>query len=212
MEAALTVRFAIEADAEWCVRVATLDSPDFVRRTPGVNEVVVAVLGGSLVGLLTAVVIDVSAAVSNDRDYLISREDCLNWERRHGRIPDGVIVLFNTGYHRFWPDRIRYMGTAERGAEAVAKLHFPGLDPVAARWLTDQRRISAVGLDTPSIDFGQSRDFMSHRILFEANIPAFENVALLSEVPATGAIVFALPMKIRGGSGGPLRIVALVPE
>ena len=70
------------------------------------------------------------------------------------------------------------------------------------------RKINAVGLDTPSIDYGQSTHYGSHVILFEANIPAFENVANLDKLPATGATVFALPMKIKGGSGSPLRIIA----
>ncbi len=91
-------------------------------------------------------------------------------------------------------------------------LHFPGLDPSAAQWLVSERSLRAVGLDTPSIDYGQSALFESHRILFAANIPAFENVANLDRLPATGSHVIALPMKIKGGSGGPLRIVAWIPE
>jgi kynurenine formamidase len=92
----------------------------------------------------------------------------------------------------------------------VAELHFPGLDPDAARWLVEERSIDAVGLDTPSIDRGQSQLFESHRILFAANVPAFENVARLDELPGAGFTVVALPMKIRGGSGGPLRIIAVL--
>ncbi|MCM3900094.1 MAG: cyclase family protein, partial [Pyrinomonadaceae bacterium] len=103
-----------------------------------------------------------------------------------------------------------YLGTEERGAEAVAKLHFPGLHPDAARWLAANRSIKAIGLDTASIDFGQSTLFESHRILFDKNIPAFENVANLDRLPPKGFSVIALPMKIKGGSGGPLRIVAIL--
>jgi kynurenine formamidase len=158
-----------------------------------------------------AVVIDVSKQASSDRDYQVSVADFEAWEERNGRLPDGVIVLLRTGFGRFWPDREAYMGTAERGPEAVKSLHFPGLDPAAAAWLVAERDIHAIGLDTPSIDFGQSADFESHRILFEQNIPAFENVANLPELPERDFQVIALPMKIRGGSGGPLRIVAIVP-
>ncbi len=104
------------------------------------------------------------------------------------------------------------MGTAERGATAALQLHFPGLHPSAATWLIENRHIRVVGLDTASIDHGQSRLFHSHRVLFKANTPAFENVANLDRLPATGAWVIALPMKIRGGSGGPLRIAARVPR
>lgn len=104
----------------------------------------------------------------------------------------------STGYGRFWPDLKTYLGTDERGAEA--KLHFPGLHPEAVQWLVQNRKIDAIGLDTPSIDYGQSETYESHRILFEANIPAFENVANLDQLSVTGATVIALPMKIEGGS------------
>ncbi len=158
-----------------------------------------------------AVKVDVSAACARDRDHQIGSGELLQWEQVHGRIPAGAIVLLYTGFERFWPDRRAYMGTDERGRGAVAKLHFPGLHPEAARWLVTERDIHAVGLDTPSIDFGQSRLFEAHQTLFEANVPAFENLANLAALPATGFRVIALPMKIRGGSGAPLRIVALVP-
>ena len=159
-----------------------------------------------------AVVIDVSPKAEADRDYQITPDDVRTWEAEHGEVPGGAIVLFNTGSARFWPDRIKYMGTDERGAGAVAKLHFPGIHPDTARFLGEERRIRAVGLDTPSIDHGQSKDFMTHRVLGERDIPGFENVANLDGLPPTGATVVALPMKIEGGSGGPLRIVAFVPN
>jgi kynurenine formamidase len=159
-----------------------------------------------------AIIVDVSAKAAQDRDYRITLGDLKSWEASHGRIPNGVIVLFNTGYARHWPDAKKYLGTDKRGASAVAELHFPGLHPDAARWLVTERTIKAVGLDTASIDYGQSGLFESHRILFEKNIPAFENVASLDQLPATGVYIVALPMKIKGGSGGPLRIVAWVAE
>ncbi|PYJ02257.1 MAG: cyclase [Verrucomicrobia bacterium] len=158
-----------------------------------------------------AVVVDVSAKALDDADYQITVADLKAWETKHGQIPKGAIVLLNTGFARHWPDAKKYLGTTEKGPDAVAKLHFPGLHPDAARWLVSERTIKAVGLDTASIDYGQSQLFESHRILFEKNVPAFENVAALDRLPATGAYVVALPMKIKGGSGGPLRIVAWVP-
>jgi len=158
-----------------------------------------------------AVVIDVSSTADADRDYLISTGDIETWEAEHGMIPEGSIVLFRTGYGQYWPDREAYMGTAERGPDAVALLHFPGIDPAAATLLATERSIKAVGIDTPSIDYGQSVLFETHQNLFGANIPAFENVANLDQLPLTGAWVIALPMKIEGGSGGPVRIVGIVP-
>ena len=158
----------------------------------------------------TAVVVDVSARAQKDADYQITVADLKAWEERHLQIPNGAIVFFRTGFARHWPDAKKYLGTDEKGPEAVAKLHFPGLHPDAARWLVSERPIKAVGLDTASIDYGQSTLFESHRILFEKSIPAFENVAALDQLPTTGAYVIALPMKIKGGSGGPLRIVAWI--
>lgn len=158
------------------------------------------------------IVVDVTRQSEKNPDYLITESDLKNWERRNGKIAAGTIVLLRTGFGKFYPDRKRYLGTDQRGAGAVANLHFPGLHPDAARWLTQSRRIKAVGLDTASIDYGQSKLFESHRILFERNIPAFENVANLDKLPARGFSVIALPMKIKGGSGGPLRIVAAIAD
>jgi len=182
-----------------------LDSPvHFAKGRHSVDEIPLEQLMGS------AVVVDVTKQCAGNPDYLISVADLQNWERQNGRIADGTILLLRTGFGKFYPDRKKYLGTDERGADAVAKLHFPGLDPQAARWLTQNRRIKAVGLDTASIDYGQSTLFESHRVLFEKNIPAFENVANLDQLPVKGFSVIALPMKIKSGSGGPLRIVALL--
>ena len=154
------------------------------------------------------VVIDVTSQCATNHDYLVSVADFQNWEKTNGQIKPGTIVFLRTGFSKFYPDRKQYLGTDERGAEAVAKLHFPGLDPAAAKWLTENRSIKAIGLDTASIDYGQSTLFESHRTLFEKNIPALENVTNLDQLPAKGFSVIALPMKIKGGSGGPVRIVA----
>ncbi len=154
------------------------------------------------------IVVDVTEKVFNDRDYQVAVEDFELWERLHGPMPEGAIVLLRTGTGRFWGDRERYLGTAKVGEEAIPELHFPGLHPEAAAWLRDERQIKAVGIDTPSIDYGQSTHFESHVTLFEGDIPAFENVADLDKLPNTGFLVIALPMKIAGGSGGPLRIIA----
>jgi len=158
------------------------------------------------------VLVDVSDRCAVDPDHRVSTADFEAWEREHGRIPSASIVLIRTGFGRFWPDRKAYLGTDERGAGAVEKLHFPGLDPDAARWLIAERQIRAVGLDTASIDYGPSKTFEAHQALFESNVPAFENLARLDELPPTGFSVVALPIKIRGGSGGPLRAIAILPE
>lgn len=157
-----------------------------------------------------AAVVDVSDRA--DPDYLVTVEDLTTWEANHGPIPRGAILLLRTGWGERWPDPVRYLGTDRKGPEAVPELHFPGLSPEGAQWLVDNREIDAIGIDTPSIDYGQSTTFETHQILYGENIPGFENVANLEDLPEWGAYVVALPMKIEGGSGGPLRMVAFLPE
>jgi len=157
-----------------------------------------------------AIMVDVSVKAQANRDYLISVADLEAWEKQNGQIPEGSIVLFRTGYGAFYPDRLKYFGTSKKGMEAIPELHFPGLSADVARWLV-QRKAKSVGLDTPSLDFGQSKDFMAHRILLGANIPGFENVAGLEKLPSKDFSVIALPMKIGNGSGAPLRIMACLP-
>jgi kynurenine formamidase len=159
----------------------------------------------------TAVVIDIADASDKNADYQVTANDLQRWEQQHGAIGAEDIVLLRTGFSRHWPDASKYLGTAERGEGAVAKLHFPGLHPDAARWIVANRPIKAIGIDTASIDYGQSTLYESHRALYERNIPAFENLASLDRLPARGAFIVALPMKIRNGSGAPLRAVAIVP-
>jgi kynurenine formamidase len=158
------------------------------------------------------VLIDVRSQTEQDPNYLISVQDLLNWERANGQIPNGVILLFRTGWGRYYPHKKEYLGTDEKGSEAISKLRFPGLDPAAARWLVMNRSVAAVGIDTASIDYGKSELFESHQILFKKGIPAFENVANLDRLPDAGFQIIALPMKIAGGSGGPLRIVAILDD
>jgi kynurenine formamidase len=155
--------------------------------------------------------IDVTEQCARDRDYRVAISDFERWEAKHGRIPSHAIVLLNTGFALFWPDRKDYLGTDLRGQEGVRELHFPGLHPEAAAWLVLERRVKAVGIDTASIDFGQSTKFETHVALLSQNVPVFENLANLDYLPARGFDVIALPMKIAGGTGGPLRIIAVVP-
>lgn len=183
-----------------------IDAPiHFAKGAAAVDEIPLEQLMGQ------AVVVDVSEKSGKDPDYQVQVADFQAWEKVNGPIPKGAIVLLRTGFGKYWPDRKKYMGTDERGAQAVAKLHFPGLHPDAARWIVENRAIKAIGLDTASIDYGQSTLFESHRALFERNTPAFENLANLDQLPVKGFYVIALPIKIKGGSGGPLRAVAVVP-
>ena len=158
-----------------------------------------------------AVVVDVTEESTANADYQVTVEDLTRFEEEHGRIPRGAIVLFKTGFASRWPNSAAYLGTSERGDDAVAKLHFPGLHPDAAEWIVGRRAVKAVGIDTASIDFGQSTLYKSHQTLYARDVPALENLASLDRLPPTGSLLIALPMKIGGGSGAPVRVVAVVP-
>ena len=181
-----------------------LDSPiHFAADRPTVDEIPLE----SLVG--PAVVIDVSEQASWDADYLLTAADVLAWEEEHGEIPADAIVLLRTGWGARWPDRLRYLGDDTPGD--ASDLHFPSFGEESAQLLVEERGIAVLGVDTASIDHGPSTDFLAHRIAAAAGVPGLENVANLDQLPATGAWVIALPMKIAGGSGAPVRIVALLP-
>ncbi|MEE9297357.1 MAG: cyclase family protein [Phycisphaerae bacterium] len=153
-------------------------------------------------------VIDVRAQCEGDRNYQLAPEDIQRHERRYGPIDPGTIVLIRTGFGRYYPDAKAYLGSDVRGV--AGDLSFPGIGEAAARALVS-RRVDLVGLDTASLDHGPSIDFESHRVLNGANIPGLENVANLDKLPPRGATLIALPMKIDGGTGGPCRIIAILP-
>jgi kynurenine formamidase len=158
-----------------------------------------------------AVRIDMTSQCGDDRDYRVTIQDLERWETAHGPIPTSTIVLIETGFARYWPSRPQYLGTDLTGPEAVRALHFPGLHHDAAAWLVRERQVKAVGIDTASIDHGQSATFDTHVALLSKNVPVFENLADVHRLPDRGFDVIALPMKIAGGTGGPLRIIAVVP-
>ncbi|HEX5757899.1 MAG TPA: cyclase family protein [Thermoanaerobaculia bacterium] len=157
-----------------------------------------------------AVVLDVARQTAADPDYALTPADVAAWEGANGAVPAGAIVLLRTGWSGRWPDRRRYLGDDTPGD--ASNLHFPSYGAGAARHLVELRRAAALGVDTASIDPGASRDFPVHRLAGAAGVPGFENLAHLDRLPPAGAWVIALPMKIAGGSGGPLRVIALVPK
>ena len=184
-----------------------LDAPiHFFEKGQTVDQVPLARLIGP------GACVDISKKCDADRDYQIAVEDFQAWETANKKSLEDRIVLIRTGYGRYWPDRKKYLGTSENGRAAVAKLHFPGLDPAAADWLVTRRRIKMVGIDTASIDHGQTSKYPTHVRLFRDNVPALENIARMDELPADKFKVVALPMKIGGGSGAPCRIVAILDE
>ena len=159
-----------------------------------------------------AVKIDVVSECLNNRDYLLTVGDIKEWEEKHGIIPNNAWVLMYTGIDtKFYPDKKQVLGTAKTGEDALPELSFPGFSAEAAEFLVNKRNIKGLGLDTPSIDYGKSKDFMVHRICFKANKLAIENIANLDKLPARGAILYAIPMLIKDGTGAPARVFAVLP-
>lgn len=156
-----------------------------------------------------AVVLDIRSQASANPDYMLQVKDITQWEKQHGTIPKNSIVFLLTGWGQFWPDPVRYLGS--NTPQDSATLHFPGFSGDAVSVLVNQRAIYGIGIDTASIDPGQSRTFKAHQVLGKANCFAIENVAHLERIPLHGALVTALPMKIKGGTGGPVRVIAWLP-
>ena len=156
-----------------------------------------------------AIVIDVSEAAAKDSDYVLVPEDIERWEKIHGRIPEHAIVVLRTGWESRWSDVAAYLGDDTPGD--ASSLHFPSFGAQATELLVKERNITGIGVDTASIDNGPSRNFMVHRITAAANVYGLENLMNLGRLPAKGATIIALPMKIAGGSGAPVRVIALLP-
>jgi kynurenine formamidase len=152
-----------------------------------------------------AVVLDARAESARDADYQLPAARIGEWEKRHGRIREGSIVLLRTGWSARWPDGQKY-----RNQDAQGKMHFPGFSAEAAKLLIE-RKASGLGCDTMSIDFGASGDFAVHHLALGAGLYHLENLADLSELPETGAFLVVAPIKLEGGSGGAVRVFALLP-
>jgi kynurenine formamidase len=152
-----------------------------------------------------AVVLDVRAEGEKDADYRLLPARVEEWEKRHGRIPAGAIVLLGTGWASRWPDVHTY-----RNQDARGKMHFPGFSVESAKLLIE-RRVSGLGCDTMSIDYGASGDFAVHHLTLGSGLYHLENLADLSALPETGAFLVVAPIKLEGGSGGPVRVFAFLP-
>src|SRR5437899_520913 len=152
-----------------------------------------------------AVVIDARAEGAKDADYQLPAARVETWEKGHGRIPEGAIVLLRTGWASRWPDAQKY-----RNQDTKGKMHFPGVSLEAAKLLIE-RKVSGLGCDTMSIDCGASGDFAVHHLALGAGLYHLENLADLSALPQTGAFMVVAPIKLEGGSGGPVRVFALLP-
>ena len=154
-------------------------------------------------------VIDLRWSCERDPDHAVTVAEIQVFEKEHGPIPEGAVVVLRTGWGKFWPVRKAYLGDDVPGD--ASRLRFPGFSAEAAHYLSDERKVAGVGLDTASIDPGISREFPAHQVFAAANIYGLENLANLDRVPPTGATLVALPMKVGGGTGGPVRVLAILP-
>jgi kynurenine formamidase len=153
--------------------------------------------------IVPAVVIDISRRAARDPDTAVTVEDVRAFERRHGRIPRDAAVLMDSGWGAKVGDAAAY-----RGADASGTLHFPGFSPEATEWLLRRRGIRSLGVDTLSIDPGNSTTFDTHLILTGADRYGLENLANLDRIPRRGATVVVGLIPYEQGSGGQARIFA----
>jgi kynurenine formamidase len=150
-----------------------------------------------------AVILDVRAEGAKNADYQLPTVRVDEWEKAHGKIPEGAIVLLKTGWASRWPDTQKY-----RNQDAEGRMHFPGFSAEAVKLLI-QRKVSGIGCDTLSADYGASQDFAVHHLALGAGLYHLENLADLSAVPEAGAFLIVAPIKLEGGSGGPVRVFAV---
>ncbi len=159
-----------------------------------------------------AVKIDITEKCEGNRDYLLTVEDIKNWEQKYGRIGSETWVILYTGIDtKYYPDKLKVLGTDKTGMEAIPELSFPGFSPETAEFLTTERNIRGIAIDTPSIDYGKSTEFKVHQILFAADKLALENIANLDLLPTLGATLYVIPMLIKDGTGAPARVFAILP-
>lgn len=156
-----------------------------------------------------AVVVDIRERADADPDAVLEPADLEAWEGEHGTFPAGAILLVRTGWSTRWPDWNGYYGSDD--PFDTTGLHFPGVGPEAAERIV-AAGFRGVGIDTASIDPGNDTAFRAHRVLAAANLFNLENLTGLEALPPSGALLLALPMKIEGGSGGPTRVIALLPQ
>jgi len=160
-----------------------------------------------------AVKIDVTAKCAANRNYLLQTEDIHAWEKRNGRIPANAWVIMFTGIGTVhYPDKKAVLGTDKSGPEALPELSFPGFSAEAVDFLIKERNIKGIAIDTPSIDYGQSKDFKVHQVLCAAEKLALENIANLDQLPEKGATLYVIPMLIKNGTGAPARVFAFLPK
>lgn len=156
--------------------------------------------------VVPAVVIDIRQQAADDCDYAIALSDIHNWEQQHGQIPPNSVVILFTGWQDKWLDTKAFFN---RDADGIA--HFPGFGIEATQFLLDQRQIAGVGIDTHGVDPGQDDTFAINRLVLEQPRIVLENLTNLDQLPPTGTTLVIGILRLQGGSGSPVSVLALVP-
>lgn len=160
--------------------------------------------------LRPAVVVDASAEVAQNEDFILTSEFLLNWEAKHGRIPEGAWVLFRTDWSKRVNDAEAFLNMREDGA------HTPGPAQEAVEWMIHERKVHGFGVETINTDAGQSYawpiGYPCHTLMHGANRYGLQCLCNLDQLPPQGALIMSAPLKIEGGSGSPLRVVALIAQ
>lgn len=155
-------------------------------------------------------VVDIVEAVRRDPDTIVTKPMLLDWEAAHGRIPDGAWVLIRSGWAARADDPVAFDNRREDGP------HTPGMGATGARFLTEERNIIGVGVETIGTDAGQAfrenPPFPNHAIMHGAGKYGLTSLVNLDRLPMTGAVLVVLPLKVEGGTGCPVRPIALVPK
>ncbi|MEM7693296.1 MAG: cyclase family protein [Pseudomonadota bacterium] len=176
-----------------------IDAPlHFTDGGASIDEVPVETL------IVPLAIVDIQEKADADADAQVTPDDLKAWIATNGPIPQGACVAQNSG----WQKRLGTPGF--RNADDAGVMHFPGFHVEAVKMLLEEAEVTGVGVDTLSIDYGKSADFVTHYEWLPANRWAVENMANLSELPATGATLFVGAPKHAGGTGGPCRLMALL--
>ncbi len=155
--------------------------------------------------VLPAVVIDICASVAVNPDYVLSIADIEVWEDRYGKIPDKCLVLLKTGWQAKWNDEKAFFNKDIRGA-----MHFPGFGVDATKLLIQKRNIAGIGIDTHGVDGGKDTNFTINRLVLAKPRIVLENLTNLEQLPFTGITIVIGILRLRGGSGSPVGVVALL--
>lgn len=153
-----------------------------------------------------AIVLDLRRKAAADPDCTLTLGDIQDWERDYGPVPQGSVVLLNTGWAERWNTPCRFFNRDESGA-----FHFPGFGLEAVRFLVERRRVAGIGIDTHGVDGGQDDDFVVNRLVLQQPRIVLENLANLEQLPPLGATLVIGVLALEGGSGSPASVLAFVP-